>query len=158
MDPSRRRFLELTSLATVGLAGCTDGGAGGGGGDGTRMADVDTTVSLVDISFDPTRVTVDPGATVEWVNDDGTAHDVTAAQFHDVAADWDIGTKLGPGERTSHTFERAGVYEYACTIHGKESMCGAVLVGDASLDPDMPCEGGDTTDDGGGGGDDGGYY
>lgn len=151
MSASRRRFLELASVATVGLAGCTDGG-GAGGGDETQMAGTDTVVSLANIAFDPKRANVAPGATVEWVNENGVAHDVTAAQFHDVAADWELAVELGPGERASHTFESAGVYEYYCTIHGEASMCGAVLVGDATLDADMPCEDAES------GGDDGGYY
>lgn len=104
------------------------------------------TVEAVDTAFDPVRLSVAPGTTVEWVNKDSFGHDVTSATFHDVATDWDMSAPLsGSGGTASHTFSDAGVYEYYCTIHGTDTMCGAVLVGDVSLDQDLPCEG-----DGGG--------
>lgn len=154
MPPSRRRFLQLATVSGIALAGCTGGDTNGDGGTTTptatppSTAEPATMVSMLNTSFDPVRASVDPGATVEWVNEDGFAHDVTAAQFHEVAADWQLSSDVPAGERTSHTFESAGVYEYSCTIHGKGGMCGAVLVGDASLDDSLPCEGSDS-DDGG---------
>lgn len=102
---------------------------------------------MINTSFQPTTATVETGATVQWTNRDSFAHDVTAAQFHDAAADWDLAVDVAPDESATHTFDSAGVYEYTCTIHGKSSMCGVVLVGDASLDAALPCEGA-----GGGGG------
>ncbi|MFB6303146.1 MAG: plastocyanin/azurin family copper-binding protein [Haloferacaceae archaeon] len=102
-----------------------------------------STVEMRDTSFDPVRLSVAPGTTVEWINRDGYAHDVTSAQFHDTATSWDYESgDLGQGETATHTFEESGVYEYYCTIHGETRMCGAVLVGDVSLDKDLPCEGG----------------
>jgi plastocyanin len=163
MRPTRRKVLATTA-ATIALAGCTGGGGGDDGGTGTGTETgtatttestqseptVDRTVSLVSTTFDPLRATVDPGGTVEWVNEDGFSHDVTAAQFHDAAADWSFSESLPGGARTTYTFEEAGVYEYYCTIHGKGGMCGAVVVGDASLDASLPCEeGGKTTTTGG---------
>jgi plastocyanin len=151
MPFTRRGFLGIAVAGSVGLAGCgSDGGGDGGGGDespttpsATRSG---TVVEMRSTSFDPLRASVEPGTTVEWVNEDGFDHDVTAEQFHDVAADWDFSEALAAGESTTYTFEEAGVYEYYCTIHGEENMCGAVLVGDVSLDQSLPCE------DGGGGG------
>ncbi len=162
----RRRDL-LTSVAGAGafaLAGCTgesedDGGDGGDGGDGDDGADVGETVSLEGIAFSPKRASVDPGQAVEWTNEESVGHDVTADAFTDQAADWEFAADLSEGESTTYTFEEAGVYEYQCTIHGASSMCGAVLVGDASLpEGALPCEegGSDGGSDGGDGGDGGG--
>ncbi|MFB6169059.1 MAG: plastocyanin/azurin family copper-binding protein, partial [Haloferacaceae archaeon] len=82
------------------------------------------------------------------VNRDGYPHDVKSATFHDTAAAWDYeSSDLGQGDTATHTFDEAGVYEYYCTIHGRNTMCGAVLVGDVSLDATLPCE-----DDGSGDG------
>lgn len=148
MPPNRRRFLQLATVSGIALAGCTGGDGNGGGATTTPTVAPATVVSMVETSFEPARASVGPGATVEWVNEDGFGHDVTAAQFHDVAADWQLSSDVPAGQRTSHTFETGGVYEYACTIHGKGGMCGAVLVGDASLDASLPCEDSDT-DDGG---------
>lgn len=108
------------------------------------------TVEMENTAFVPNRLSIDPGTTVEWVNRDRFGHDVQSAQFHDTAASWDhySGT-LGEDDTTEYTFESAGVYEYYCTIHGENTMCGAVLVGDVSLDQSLPCE--ESDDDGGGG-------
>lgn len=95
-------------------------------------------------SFTPTRLDVAVGTEVTWDNrDSGTYasdHTVTSAQFHDVAADWDKDTRIEPNESTSYTFDSEGIYEYYCTVHGQNAMCGVVLAGDVSLDEDLPCE------------------
>lgn len=98
-------------------------------------------VDLQYSSYTPIRLEVDPETTVVWTNYDGYAHDVQSARFHDQAEEWSYysGT-FSEGESVSHRFESEGVYEYYCTIHGKSTMCGAVLVGDVSLDADLPCE------------------
>jgi len=161
----RRRDL-LGSVAGAGalaLAGCTgtddedgdDGADGGDGADGDDSASVGQSVSLEGLAFSPTRASVDVGEAVEWTNEESTGHDVTADSFSDQAADWEFAESLAEGESTTFTFEEAGVYEYQCTIHGATSMCGAVLVGDASLpEGALPCEGGGDGD----GGDDGPSY
>lgn len=171
MTLDRRRFLSITVAGSIGLAGCGGNGDDGGDGDGesptetestddtttssmdgTTTPSAGTTVKMANTSFDPVRASVDVGTTVEWVNEDGFDHDVTAEQFHDAAVDWTFSETLSGGETTTFTFDSTGVYEYYCTIHGKGNMCGAVLVGDVSLDQSLPCE-----DDGGGGNGGGGY-
>lgn len=102
----------------------------------------DAVVEAVGTAFDPIRVDVGVGATVGWVNRDGIPHTVTSATFHDGAASWEKDGRFGPSETTRHTFEEAGIYEYYCTIHGEDVMCGAVLVGGATLDGNLPCESG----------------
>ncbi|WP_435120038.1 cupredoxin domain-containing protein [Halolamina sp. C58] len=156
MRVTRRQFASIAAAGTLTLAGCTGGNNDGGGQSPTETATATssetangaagTSVAMVNTAFDPVRVSIDAGTTVEWVNDDGFEHDVTATQFHDSAADWSFSTTLSGGESTTFTFEEQGVYEYYCTIHG-ESMCGAVLVGGATLEPSLPCEsGGDDGD------------
>lgn len=140
----RRRFLTVAVATTPLVAGCTgDGGTGGTPADGAHV-----TISMKNTTFQTLKAEVATGATVEWVNDDGYPHTVTAAQFHDVAKTWSFDEKVAGGERVTYTFDAEGVYEYYCTIHGKSTMCGAVLVGGASLGASLPCSG-----DGYGGGD-----
>jgi plastocyanin len=148
----RRTVLRLAAAASIPLAGCTDDGGGGA----TPTADMDTemdgdmegdggadvTVTLEGTSFITRTVEVEPGGTVRWVNESSFGHDVTAAQFHDVAADWTVSESLSANGATTYTFEEAGIYEYYCTIHGQDSMCGAVLVGGATLEQDLPCASG----------------
>ncbi|WP_396611051.1 plastocyanin/azurin family copper-binding protein [Haloferax sp. S1W] len=127
----------------------------------------DVTITMRNTAFQTVRAEVETGATVEWVNEDGYGHTVTSAQFHDGAESWSFARQVPGGGSVSHTFDSPGIYEYYCTIHGDGTMCGAVLVGGASLDKSLPCEddtsdgGGDTDgggDDDGDGDDDGGYY
>jgi plastocyanin len=143
-----RRYLLSVVAASVPLAGCS-GSTGGGNETSTPTASSGTTVELVDRTFQPRTVTVSTGTEVTWTNEDSAPHTVTAAQFHDAAASWSFDERLAADERVAHTFDAAGVYEYVCTVHGESSMCGAVLVGDASLDDPLPCAGG---------GGSGGYY
>jgi plastocyanin len=141
-----RRLLRAAGGLGVALTGCRDGGPNGTGSgatttDGGQSANVAASVSMIDTSFQPRMTGVEPVPTVEWTNRDSFAHDVTAARFHDAAADGDLAVDVGPGEIATHSFDAAGVSEYTCTVQGKASMCGAVLVGDASLDESLPCEG-----------------
>ena len=64
-----------------------------------------------DFMFDPETVTVSPGTTVEWDNDDGARHTITAAD-----KSFDSGD-LKPGQKWSHVFATAGTYAYSCTQH-----------------------------------------
>lgn len=149
MSVTRRRLLQIAVVGSLSLAGCTgDGGGDGGsqpadssGPSGEEGEQVDETVAMQNRAYRPQTLDVEAGATVGWTNDDGVGHTVTSAQFHDTAASWDLDAQASPGDSVTHTFEEAGVYEYYCTIHGRETMCGAVLVGDASLEESLPCEG-----------------
>lgn len=38
-------------------------------------------------------------------------------------------------------FEEPGVYEFYCSVSGKETTCGAVLAGDVELAGSLPCVG-----------------
>ena len=115
-----------------------------------------TTVALQGFAFDPVRASIDTGGTVRWVNEDAAGHDVTSAQFHDAAESWSFSETFSGGASISHTFESPGVYEYYCTIHGRSSMCGVILVGEASLSNTLPCES-DDGNEGHGDDDSGGY-
>ena len=65
---------------------------------------------------------VAPGTAVTWVNEDSVAHTVTAD-------DGSFDSKyINPGSSWSHAFDKPGKYPYYCTLHGKETMSGAVEV------------------------------
>jgi amicyanin len=85
---------------------------GGGGG---------TEVSMKDIKFDPSDVTVKAGDTVTWVNDDSVGHDVTGDDFKS----GDAGA-MQNGDTFEHTFDAAGTFDYVCTVH--PGMKGTVKV------------------------------
>lgn len=136
-SPRRTVLKQLGTLGVVGgLAGCSQGG------DGTSPQD-GSTVSMVNTAFSPVELSVEPSTTVTWENQDSVTHTVVAAQFHSTAADWTFTSdQIQAGQSTTYTFESSGLYEYYCDVHGQSSMCGAILVGDASLSASLPCEGG----------------
>lgn len=153
----RRQFLTAAAATVPIVAGCLGGGGGGGSDqtenmDGTTEGQSDRTISMENTRFKPSKASVDTGATVKWVNNDSFEHDVTATQFSDTAVEWSFSETLGGGESTTYTFDQEGVFEYYCTIHGESTMCGAILVGGATLSESLPC-----ASDDGGGYDNGGY-
>jgi plastocyanin len=91
-----------------------DGGGSGGTGPGTQ-------VSMKDIKFNPGTVTIKAGGKVTWTNDDSVGHDVTADDFKS----GDPGAIEG-GSTYSHTFKKAGTYDYVCSVH--PGMKGSVKV------------------------------
>jgi plastocyanin len=145
MNSSRRELLTAagTSLV-VGLAGCN----GGGRSDPATTAPpttsprpADATVEVDAEGFAPLRVAVDPGHRVRWENVDATAHDVTPDTAVGGAADWEFDADtVKPGTALDRVFEERGLYAYRCGIHGREAMCGAVVVGDVSVDTALPCQ------------------
>ena len=142
----RRVFLAASAAVTAPLiAGCSGGGSENDGNQptpGNGGVEQTTSVIVKNDEYDPMKAAIDPGQTMQWLSQETHEHTVTAAQFHDKAASWEFDEKLPAGGVISHTFEEAGVYEYYCTIHGEETMCGAVLVGDVTLEEPLPCEDG----------------
>jgi len=79
------------------------------------------TVVIQNFSFKPAHITIKRGTKVIWINRDSTAHTATANN----GRSFDSG-RLGPGQRFSHTFKRAGKKSYHCEIH--PDMKGSVTV------------------------------
>lgn len=77
-------------------------------------------VRIQGMDFHPSAVTVAPGTTVTWTNEDSFAHTTTS----DTKL-WDSGL-LPPGKSYSHTFDKAGIYPYHCAVH--TFMTGTVTV------------------------------
>ena len=71
----------------------------------------DTTVKIHDFAFVPEQLTVKPGTTVTWVNEDDIPHTVVATgkAFRSRALDTD--------DKFSFTFTTPGSYEYFCSLH-----------------------------------------
>jgi plastocyanin len=123
-------LMACLALGLVG-AGCgdDDDDGGGGGGETTEAPSADggtpagggTEVSMENIKFNPTDVTIKPGETVTWVNDDSVGHDVTGDDFKS----GDPGG-MQNGATFEHTFETAGTFDYVCTVH--PGMKGSVTV------------------------------
>src|SRR5262245_48279838 len=63
-------------------------------------------VSIVNFAFAPAEITIAPGDSVSWVNDDGAPHGL---EYDDGAKGTDL---LLPGASFSRRFDRPGTYDY----------------------------------------------
>lgn len=77
-------------------------------------------VRIDNFTFTPAEITVAPGTTVTWVNEDDIPHLLAASNgtFRSKALDTD--------QQYSFTFTAAGAYDYFCAIH--PHMQGKVIV------------------------------
>ena len=95
------------------------------------------TVSIRDFYFEPSQLVIEPGTTVQWVNEGTTQHTVFATS---PAGTFLSGT-LNPGESFTYTFPQRfprpspdrstvqpGVFRYICKIHPE--MKGSVIFGE----------------------------
>jgi plastocyanin len=111
-----RRWLLAGGALLVVTAGC--GGSSTSKSEGATPANTGATVDIKNIAFNLSHVTVKSGQAVVWVfDDDSTPHNVTGDGFR--SANRTSGT-------FSHTFDRAGKYDYQCSIHA--GMNGQVVV------------------------------
>lgn len=78
-------------------------------------------ITIANMAFSPSQITVNKGDTVTWTNNDSMAHTVTS----DTGSELDSGD-IQPGSTYSHTFNTAGSFQYHCSIH--PSMRGTIVV------------------------------
>jgi len=88
-------------------------------GPQTTASVSDNTIRIKNFAFDPASITVKVGSTVRWVNQDSANHRILFAD----KADSNV---LSSQQSYSRKFDRAGTYDYSCTIH--PAMKGTVIV------------------------------
>ncbi len=86
----------------------------------TTAAPMSVSVSIGDSVYVPSSITVAPGGTVTWTNNDDRAHTVTA---NDRSFDSGI---MAAGATWSRTFPNGGTFAYFCELH--PDMTGSVVV------------------------------
>lgn len=79
-----------------------------------------TSVTMAGSRFEPPTLTIAPGETVRWFNDDGLPHTVSAGD-----GAWDSGS-LAPGQAFERRFNQPGSYAYLCLYH--PGMAGTIEV------------------------------
>ena len=116
----------MERAATALLLSCAALVGGCGGSDETASQATDSTpapaeatvaegavrVAMKDFEFVPENVTVEPGQTITWVNEDGAQHDAVAAE-----GDGPKSELFNQGESYSWKAEQAGTIPYVCTVH-----------------------------------------
>jgi plastocyanin len=106
----------VTALAVAALA------AGALASQGAPAADAG--VQIDQYAFLPQRITVTPGTTVTWTNDDDAPHTIASS------AKVFKSRPLDTGDKFSFTFTTPGTYAYFCSVHPQ--MTGTVTVEPAS--------------------------
>jgi len=106
-------------ILVIFASSCGYGTTNSGGGTQTVSGNK-ASISLKNVSFNPSELTISPGTTVTWTNDDNTTHTVTSD-----SGVFDSGN-LGSGKSFSYTFNQAGSYPFHCGIHS--SMKGTITV------------------------------
>ena len=104
---------RLTTIAGVGLVAVSllpfNPGRVEAGSDGPKVV----TVEIRNFAFDPATVTVHPGDTVEWKNEDNVPHTATA---NTPKPGFDSGV-IQPGAAWRYAAREKGTYNYICKIH-----------------------------------------
>ncbi len=70
-------------------------------------------VGIRGLLYVPSPVTVSPGTTVRWVNEDRALHTVTSEGSGGPLAS----EELGRGDTYEYTFRKPGRYDYYCVVH-----------------------------------------
>jgi plastocyanin len=106
-----KAFYFLAALIFVAIAAVPAACSRASAQSAPPAASAPVIIHMHDFMFDPDSVTVTPGTTVEWDNDDGARHTITASD-----KSFDSGD-LKPGQKWSHVFATAGTFTYSCTQH-----------------------------------------
>jgi plastocyanin len=78
-----------------------------------------------DECYIPSKITIKPGETVYWKNQDAAFHSVTSGFYDDPDGLFDS-ELLDPEDIFSYKFTEEGIYDYYCTLH--PWMKGIILV------------------------------
>ncbi len=112
--------VSLASIALAGLLVAPTGQRHSASAASASAAPQFVRVSIVNYAFNPPILTVAPGTTVVWTNNDIVSHTVSADD-----GSWSS-RFLAPHKYYSHTFKTAGTFGYHCKIH--IFMTGTVVV------------------------------
>jgi plastocyanin len=133
-----RFFATLFSIVACGLvaAGCGSSNSDSSSSSNTKTqkaapaaptkkAGKTAAVSMKNIQFSPKALTVAPGTTVKWTNDDSVNHDVTKTGGPGPKFASGSGN-LAQGATYQQTLKTPGTIKYVCTVH--PGMTGTITV------------------------------
>jgi len=112
-------IIAFALIFSFAISSCKKDSTGTPSGNNTTTT-TGTNVSIKNMAFTPSTLTVTAGSTVRWTNSDGVTHTVTSN-----TSLFDSGN-LSDGKSFSFTFSVAGTYKYYCAIH--PSMTGTIIV------------------------------
>jgi plastocyanin len=126
----------IVACLALGLAACggddDSGGGSGGGGSSTGQSGGSssgggTSVSMENIQFSPTDLTVKAGQTVTFTNNESVPHDVhkESGPGGDFSSGPDGG--MQQGDTFKLKLDKPGTYKYVCHVHAP-GMSGTITV------------------------------
>jgi len=68
-------------------------------------------IDIRKFAFSPQEITIPPGTTVRWINDDETPHTIAAENAGFTSPGLDT------GDGYEHTFDKEGDVTYFCSVH-----------------------------------------
>ena len=71
---------------------------------------------IEDICYIPSKIVVEKGDSVTWLNEDSSFHSVTSGVYGEPTGLFDSGY-LDPYEYYTLSFDEIGTYDYYCTLH-----------------------------------------
>ena len=131
-----RPLIALSAVLAIALLAAACGGTSSGAVNTTAASPApaggSTGVSIANYAFAPQTLTVKPGTTVTWTNNDSVPHNVVSTNDASTSAST-TGTfssgNLTKGQTFSFTFDKVGTYYYECSIHAAMAgMHGTVVV------------------------------
>jgi plastocyanin len=105
-----RRSMSVAAigLLAIGVLFLMPGRADAGGGSSAVV-----TIEIQNFAFQPATITVHPGETIEWKNEDAAPHTATADA---PKPGFDSGV-IQSGAAWRYEARQKGTYNYICTIH-----------------------------------------
>ena len=70
----------------------------------------------IDKCYMPSKITVEKGSSVTWINEDSAFHSVTSGVYDEPTGLFDSGY-MDPYQTFSYLFDTSGTYDYYCTLH-----------------------------------------
>ena len=70
----------------------------------------------IDKCYIPSKIAVEKGSSVTWINEDSAFHSVTSGVYDEPTGLFDSGY-MDPYQTFSYVFDTSGTYDYYCTLH-----------------------------------------
>jgi plastocyanin len=117
---AKLRIAPLLLVVALALGACGSSDDNGSASNTTAASSgKSATVTLKDLKFNPDAVSVDTGGTVTWKWGENVLHNITAKDNSFKSDNKTDGT-------FTHTFDKAGTFNYECTLH--TGMNGTITV------------------------------
>ena len=116
MSPSETLAQGTNATNATGAANAT--GTAGGGGETTVVMPLGSSAATGGAGFEPAAITVSPGGTVIWDNQDNALHTATSGESPTPDGKFDSGLIGANQESKPVTMPtEPGEYKYFCTLH-----------------------------------------